>query len=96
MATLERFDVLVDGSVGSNIPAFCECFREWPTRPENVDEEGETAVVGRKANPFRGVVSLGEWVLATERAAETAVWTEGLEKFWRLAVLPLLWEVKLA
>jgi hypothetical protein len=30
MPTCDKFDVLVDGSVGSKRPAVCECFLEWP------------------------------------------------------------------
>jgi hypothetical protein len=61
--TFERLEVLVEGRVGSNMPAFCECFREWPTRPEKVDTDGETALVGGRVSgegPLRGAVSLGE------------------------------------
>lgn len=59
----------------------------------------EVALVGgrvRGEGPFRDIVSLGECVLATERAADMAVDRVGREKFCRLLVLPLLWEVKLA
>lgn len=29
----DRFEVLVDGSVASNRPCVCECFREWCPPP---------------------------------------------------------------
>jgi hypothetical protein len=45
---------------------------------------------------LRGAASLGEWVPATDRAADMAVDSVGREKLWRLDELPLLWEVKLA
>jgi hypothetical protein len=96
MPMWERFDALVDGRVGSNTPAFCECFREWPRK---VEDEGEIAGRGGRVNgegPLRDAASLGEWVPATDRAADMAVDSVGREKLWRLDELPLLWEVKLA
>ena len=94
MPTVERFEVLVEGRVESKKPAFCECLRVCP-RPEYVDEAGDAGGSVR-GEAFRGVVSTGEWTPATVRAADTAVERVGREKFWRLAVLLLLWEVKLA
>jgi hypothetical protein len=92
----ERLDVLVDGNVGSNKPAVCECLRKWPDRLVNVGVEGE-AVGGRVKGegPFRGRTSLGECAPATERAADMAVDKVGREKFCRLVALALLCEVKL-
>lgn len=95
MPTWERFDELVDGRVGSNRPAFCEFLRPWPRK---VEEEGDTADVGGRVNgdgALRGAVSLGEWVPATERAADRAVERFGREKLCKLLELALLWEVKL-
>jgi hypothetical protein len=37
----DRFDVEVDGSVESNMPAFCECFLECPLPPRNVLVTGD-------------------------------------------------------
>jgi len=97
MPTWERFDVLVEGRVGSKTPAFCEFFREWP---RNVDEDGEMAEVGGRVSgegPLRDAVSFGEWVPTTDRAADRAVDSVGREKLLcRLVELPLLWDVKLA
>ncbi len=92
----ERLDVLVDGRVGSNKPAFCECLREWTTRVAKVGVIGE--VVGgsvRGEGPLRGRASMGECAPATDRAAETAVEIVGREKFCRLLLLLPFWEVKL-
>lgn len=92
MPICERFDVDVDGRVESNRPAVWECLREWPL-PLLVALEG-----GRvRGDVFRG----RSWLAATERAARAAaVLTEmtgvGREKLWRLLVLELAWDVKLA
>ena len=88
--------MLVDGRVGSNRPALCECLREWVTRP-NVGVTGDEVAGGsvRGDGPLRGWASLGECAPTTERAAETAVDRVGREKFWRLAVLLVLPAVKL-
>jgi hypothetical protein len=32
MLICERFDILVEGKVGSNKPGVCECFRTWAAR----------------------------------------------------------------
>lgn len=101
-----RLEVLVEGRVGSNRPAFAECLRECaPTLPvKEVGVEDVVALVGgrvRGESPFRGAVSIGECVPATERAAaadRAAVFDRvGREKLvWRLGVVALLaWEVKL-
>lgn len=92
----ERLDVLVDGRVGSNKPALCECLREW-TLPEKVGVEGEFADGGsvKGEGPPRGRASLGDCAPATDRAAETAVDNVGREKFCKLLALLLLLEVKL-
>src|SRR5690242_1531996 len=84
----ERLDVLVDGRLGSNRPAFCECFRAWPARP-NVGVTGDEVAGGsvRGDGALRGSASTGECAPATDRAAETAVDRVGREKFWRLAGL---------
>lgn len=87
--------MLVDGSVGSNKPALCECLREWTTRVAKVGVIGELAGGSVKGDgPLRGRVSMGECAPATDRAAETAVESVGREKFCKLLVL--LVEVKLA
>jgi hypothetical protein len=86
-------EVLVEGRVGSNRPAFCECLREWLTpRLEKVGVTGEEVAGGsvRGEGPLRGTPSLGDCGPATERAAETAVDTVGREKFCKLVVLLLL------
>jgi hypothetical protein len=86
-------DVLVEGKVGSNSPAFCESLREWLTlRLEKVGVTGEEAAGGsvRGEGPLRGTASLGDCGPATERAAETAVERVGREKFCRLVALLLL------
>lgn len=91
-------EVLVDGRVGSNRPAFCECLREWlKPRLEEVGVTGEEVAGGRGKGecPLRGRPSLGDCGPVTERAAETAVDMVGREKFWRLTALLLLPEVKL-
>jgi len=81
-----RFEVLVDGRVGSNNPALCECLRECPTTlPENVAEAGDVALVGgsvKGEGPLRGWASFGDCDAATERAADrAAVERVGREKF---------------
>jgi hypothetical protein len=55
-------DVLVDGRVGSNKPAFWECFRECPSRPPKVGVTGDDVVGGRVRGeaPLRGRASTGE------------------------------------
>lgn len=92
-----RLEVLVEGRVGSNRPAFAECLRECaPTLPaKEVGVEDVVALVGgrvRGEGPLRGTVSMGECVPATERAADRAAVFErvGREKLvWRLGVLVL-------
>lgn len=94
MPTWERFEVLVDGRMGSNRPAFCDVFRAWPWRLK-VEGAGEVALVGGRVKgegAFRCERSLGECVPVTERAVERV----GREKLWRLLELPLGCEVKLA
>jgi hypothetical protein len=94
----ERLDVLVEGRVGSNRPAFCECLREWlTTRLEKVGVTGDEVAGGRVKGegPLRGRASMGECAPATDRAADTAVDMVGREKFCKLAVLLLATEVKL-
>lgn len=93
----ERLDVLVDGRLGSNRPAFCECLRAWLARPK-VGVAGDDVAGGsvRGDGTLRGSASMGECAPATDRAAETAVDRVGREKFCRLAVLTLFPEVKLA
>jgi hypothetical protein len=96
----ERLDVLVDGRVGSKRPAFAECLREWLTarlEKVEVDVTGEEVVGGsvRGEGPLRGIPSMGECALATERAADTAVDRVGREKFWGLLALTAPPEVKL-
>jgi hypothetical protein len=91
-------DVLVDGRVGSNRPAFCECLREWLTpRLEKVGVTGDEVAGGRARGdgPLRGTASLGDCGPATDRAAETAVDRVGREKFCGLVALLLPPEVKL-
>lgn len=61
------------------------------------EAEADVALVGgsvKGEGPFRGVVSLGECVLATDRAADMAVERVGREKFCRLLELALLCDVK--
>lgn len=86
--------MLVEGSVGSNSPAFCECLRECVVRPGKVGVTGDEVAGGRVngEGPFRERLSMGECAPATERAAETAVEREvrvGREKFWGLLVAVL-------
>jgi hypothetical protein len=89
-------EVLVEGRVGSNRPAFAECLRECaPTLPEKEVCVEDVALVSgrvRGEGPLRGAVSLGECVPATERAADRAAVVDrvGREKLvWRLGVLAL-------
>jgi hypothetical protein len=90
---LERLEVLVEGSVGSKRPAFCEFLRLWITpRLAKVGVIGD-GVAGCEANgegTLRGG-SAGDRGPVTERAAVTAaVEMAGREKFCELLLLLLL------
>lgn len=97
MPIWERFEVDVEGSVGSNRPAFCECFRMCPLTKEVLDGEAlPPGVDGGKVNgdgALRGA-SIGEWAAATDLAATAAVDSVGREKFCRLPVLEFACDVK--
>lgn len=98
MPTWERFEVLVDGSVESKRPGVWLCFLEWPF---------VKGLAVRAAADAMWVLTLRSWFLPSlappppmEPAGPPGVvpdrWAVGREKFCRLAVLELAWEVNWA